>query len=60
MKYNVRYLLGPLMALLFTHSVAQPTVRFDATKTHQRLTGFGGFVCSPQFGYNHMSTTEIK
>ncbi len=39
---------------------AQPTVRFDATKTHQRITGFGGFVCSPQFTYNHMSTTEIK
>lgn len=39
---------------------AQPTVRLDATKTHQRVTGFGGFVCSPQFTYNHMSTTEIK
>ena len=39
---------------------AQPTVRFDATKTHQHITGFGGFVCSPQFTYNHMSTTEIK
>ena len=36
------------------------TVKFDATVTHQRITGFGGFVCSPQFQYNHMSTTEIK
>ncbi len=36
------------------------TVRFDAQSTHQRITGFGGFVCSPQFGYNHMSETEIK
>ncbi len=60
MKYNVRYLLGPLMALLFTHSVAQPTVRFDATKTHQRITGFGGFVCSPQFQYGHMSNADIE
>ena len=36
------------------------TVRFNAQTTHQRITGFGGFVCSPQFGYNHMSETEIK
>ena len=60
MKYNVKYLFGLLMALSFTHSVAQPTVRFDATKTHQRITGFGGFVCSPQFAYNHMSNADIK
>ena len=38
---------------------AQNTVRIDATKTHQRITGFGGFVCSPSFQYNHMSNAEI-
>ena len=52
--------LGLLFALSCTYSVAQSTVRFDATKTHQHITGFGGFVCSPQFQYNHMSTAEIK
>ena len=52
--------LGLLFVLSCTYSVAQPTVRFDATKTHQHITGFGGFVCSPQFQYNHMSTAEIK
>ncbi|MBO4451888.1 MAG: hypothetical protein J5770_05655 [Bacteroidaceae bacterium] len=36
------------------------TLRIDATKTHQHITGFGGFVCSPQFTYNHMSESEIK
>ena len=36
------------------------TMRLDAQKTHQRITGFGGFVCSPQFGYNHMSNAEIE
>ena len=36
------------------------TVKIDATKTHQRITGFGGFVCSPQFTYNHMTNAEIK
>jgi len=60
MKHYVCYLLGLVMALFFTQSMAQPTVRFDATKTHQRITGFGGFVCSPQFQYGHMSTADIK
>ena len=45
-----------------TPTIAQTTAtaRFDVQNTHQRITGFGGFVCSPQFGYNHMSETEIK
>ena len=38
----------------------KPTVRLDATNPHQHITGFGGFVCSPGFAYNHMSTAEIK
>lgn len=28
--------------------------------TYQKITGFGGFVCSPQFGYDHMTTDEIR
>jgi glucuronoarabinoxylan endo-1,4-beta-xylanase len=36
------------------------TGRLDAQARHQRITGFGGFVCSPQFTYNHMSTTDIN
>ncbi len=36
------------------------TLRIDAAEKHQRITGFGAFVCSPSFGYNHMSTTEIQ
>ena len=35
-------------------------VRLDANTTHQRITGFGGFVCSPQFQYGHMSDTDIS
>lgn len=57
-----KYLL--LAGLLFLSSVCfsqtKGTVRFDAAVKHQTITGFGGFVCSPQFTYNHMSTTEIK
>ncbi|MBQ6965507.1 MAG: hypothetical protein IJP82_07455 [Bacteroidaceae bacterium] len=61
-------LLKPiLVAALLCMSGAQAalaqtkaTVRLDAQSAHQRITGFGGFVCSPQFGYNHMSNAEIE
>ena len=36
------------------------TLRVNAQNRHQQITGFGGFVCSPQFQYNHMSTNDIK
>ena len=36
------------------------TLRIDAQTKYQQITGFGGFVCSPQFGYNHMTQAEIK
>ncbi|WP_294219877.1 T9SS type A sorting domain-containing protein [uncultured Chryseobacterium sp.] len=36
------------------------TVRINKNTTYQKITGFGGFVCSPQFGYNHMTTSEIQ
>ena len=60
MRYFVKSLLLGLFVGIVGQVQAQPTVRFDATKTHQRITGFGGFVCSPQFTYNHMSESEIK
>ena len=53
-------MLAVLSYMGSTPAIAQTTVRFDVQNTHQRITGFGGFVCSPQFGYNHMSTSEIK
>ncbi|GEC71452.1 Por secretion system C-terminal sorting domain-containing protein [Flavobacterium flevense] len=37
-----------------------PKVRIDKNTAYQKITGFGGFVNSPQFGYNHMSTAEIQ
>jgi glucuronoarabinoxylan endo-1,4-beta-xylanase len=38
----------------------QATVRIDGSMKYQKITGFGGFVCSASFGYNYMSTSEIK
>ena len=60
MKIKVIALFAVLFALTLNESAAQPTVRFDAIKTHQRITGFGGFVNSPQFTYNHMSDADIR
>jgi glucuronoarabinoxylan endo-1,4-beta-xylanase len=36
-----------------------PKVRIDNTTPRQKITGFGGFVCSPQFAYDHMTPAEI-
>jgi glucuronoarabinoxylan endo-1,4-beta-xylanase len=60
MKCNVKSLLGIVLALSFSSVVAQTTVKIDATTTHQRITGFGAFVCSPSFQYNHMSNKNIQ
>ena len=43
-----------------TATAQRATVRIDDTQQHQHVTGFGGFVCSPQFQYNHMTSTDIK
>ena len=60
MKNKVIALFAVLSMLGSGNIAAQPTVRFDATKTHQRITGFGGFVNSPQFTYNHMTDADIR
>ena len=53
-----------LTLLLLTVAVVsaqrKSTLKIDASTQHQRITGFGAFVCSPGFAYNHMSTSEIK
>ena len=63
MKTLLKWMLVTgLFALSGAQGMAQTkaTARFDTQSKHQRITGFGGFVCSPQFGYNHMSESEIK
>ena len=35
------------------------TLTVNNTK-YQKVKGFGAFVCSPQFGYGHMSESEIR
>jgi glucuronoarabinoxylan endo-1,4-beta-xylanase len=36
------------------------TIKLNKEVSYQKITGFGGFVNSPQFGYNHMSEAEIR
>jgi len=36
------------------------TLTVNGGTTYQKISGFGGFVCSPQFGYDHMTPDEIK
>lgn len=64
MKRTWKCVVLAAMLLMGISSVAtaqtKATVKLDAEKTHQHITGFGGFVCSPQFQYNHMSNTEIE
>ena len=41
------------------NAAGETIMRINAAERHQRIPGFGGFVCSAQFGYNHISTEEI-
>ncbi len=49
-----------LTVMLCSTGISAQTVRIDTQVRHQHITGFGGFVCSPQFQYNHMSSADIK
>lgn len=49
------FLMGAIVGMAQTNV----TLRIDAQKKYQHITGFGGFVCSPQFTYGHMSDAEI-
>jgi glucuronoarabinoxylan endo-1,4-beta-xylanase len=64
---NSSYFRIILLMALLTASIApslsatkSATVRSDSNVKYQKITGFGGFVCSGQFAYNHMTTAEIQ
>lgn len=68
MKRRLLRLLGPALAmaglLLFSRNgsaqALNATVRLNKDVSYQKISGFGGFVNSPQFGYNHMTEAEIR
>ena len=43
-----------VLCLGFSVQAQDATLRIDGQTKYQHITGFGGFVCSPQFGYNHI------
>lgn len=52
--------VATLLHQLIFAQVRNATVKINKNTTYQKITGFGGFVNSPQFGYNHMTETEIR
>src|SRR5690554_8239986 len=60
------YLPKPALVLflvaLFSGKVfaQEATVMIDDAQKYQKVTGFGGFVNSPQFAYGHKSESEIR
>lgn len=58
----------PLICIAFAICIVYParlnaqsaTMRIHSATSYQKITGFGGFVCSGTFQYNHMSAAEIK
>nr|WP_288834672.1 thrombospondin type 3 repeat-containing protein [uncultured Flavobacterium sp.] len=62
MKRKIKIKLAFIAGIIFCGiGFAQnPKVRIDKNIAYQKITGFGGFVNSPQFTYNHMTTQEIQ
>ena len=54
------FLFSISLSVFDASSQVVATGRVDAQVKHQHITGFGGFVCSPQFAYNHMSNSDIN
>lgn len=62
MKRKIKLKLAIIVGIFFcgVGFAQNPKVRIDNNIAYQKITGFGGFVNSPQFGYNHMSTADIQ
>ena len=55
-KVILTMLLATVMVIA---QAANVTMTVNNSK-YQYIKGFGAFVCSPQFTYNHMSESEIR
>lgn len=62
MKRKIKLKLAFIAGIIFcgVGFAQNPKVRIDKNITYQKITGFGGFVNSPTFGYNYMSPAEIQ
>ena len=60
MKKIFLFVFALLICSFANAEVKKASVSVDSNTRYQKITGFGGFVCSSQFGYNWMTTDEIK
>lgn len=51
---------GLIMIFNLSLSGQTATLLLDSDARHQKITGFGGFVNSPQFAYGHMTPGQIQ
>lgn len=54
MKKLLIVCIGLFLVAISTMAQKEVTLTLDSQTTHQRITGFGGFVFSPSFAYNHI------
>lgn len=59
-RFITTVLCSLLLITLHTSAQVTATAYINARNRHQHITGFGGFVCSPQFTYGHMNEDDIK
>lgn len=60
LKYALILCIGMMMHCVVRAVTQTASVRVNSGVSYQKITGFGGFVNSPQFAYNHMTTAEIE
>ena len=63
MRKRLLNLLLFVLPTFYSVALAQSksaSLKVNSSIVHQKITGFGGFVNSPQFGYNHMTEAEIR
>lgn len=60
MKSVIMLALAAVLHPTVQAQVRTATVKVNKDQKYQKITGFGGFVNSPQFGYNHMTEAEIR
>lgn len=58
--YRISWLLSFVFIISGMLKAQTATMLIDSNIGHQKITGFGGFVNSPQFGYNHMTEAQIR
>jgi glucuronoarabinoxylan endo-1,4-beta-xylanase len=60
LKSFILFCISLMMQSLVFAQIKSAGLKVNSAVVHQKITGFGGFVNSPQFGYNYMTEAEIR